>query len=226
MDVGFVRYATMLMDQLRDHTSNWMGGLRWQRYLSFNAQWRLPNVLPPRFPFPMSIHHARHPLLSTTIGWAHEYPAIGEVLRHFYAVHLFVEARRRGMAPAAGISSVAWKMVTWAGELGIVTLGVFEMSAQVWNEYRATSLLAPHHNNYRLADIVLEAIQASLVLREPVRLVRRSFTVVVPGRVGRRDEGVARAPRSRSPVETLVIFELRTPSGTLVRELGRWIVRV
>ncbi|KAJ7486952.1 hypothetical protein FB451DRAFT_1228396 [Mycena latifolia] len=91
-------------------------------------------------------------------------------------------------------SSVAWNLVTE----GPIQLGVFEIAGRIYDD-----ALLPFEIN---TDLVLEAMLASLIARAPIRLASHDIAVgnVQPG----------------APPQYMRVYELCTPNGAVLRELG------
>ncbi|KAJ7511918.1 hypothetical protein B0H11DRAFT_1953617 [Mycena galericulata] len=169
------QYATAITNELRDHAHAWLDALRWR--LELQLVLNLP-ALHPAYPFPVGFPLQPFSLVEE-FAWTHEYDQ--DELRHVHRV----EFALRGRTSGAG-SSVAWTVVT----TGNISLGVIEIAGPIYDDPALPFSID--------AALVLEAILASLRLREPVHLRSRPITVPVPFRV----------------------FELRTASGILVREVG------
>ncbi|KAJ7429647.1 hypothetical protein B0H11DRAFT_2142406 [Mycena galericulata] len=196
------QYATAITNELRDHAYAWLDGLRWR--LELQLVLNIP-ALHAVYPFPVGFPLQPFSLVEE-FAWTHEYDQ--DELRHVHRVEFVLRGRTNG----AG-SSVAWAVVTTgtppASSLrtlsllqaihncvlfaGNISLGVFEIAGPIYDDPALPFSID--------AALVLEAILASLRLREPVHLRSRPITAAVPFRV----------------------FELRTASGILVREVGwRW----
>ncbi|KAJ6557059.1 hypothetical protein DFH09DRAFT_1084407 [Mycena vulgaris] len=176
-------YATVITDELRGWVHAWLAGVHtsWAQY----AALALP--LPyPTYPLPFAFPFTAHPV-HRVFEWVHEYGPVHQ-LHHRYLVALTFTGRTRG----AG-SSVAWMVLS-----GDVALAVFEVAGPVFDDAALPFALG--------AELVVEALLASLALRRPVHL--GSHTIALPPDTG---------------VRGVQFFEFRTPEGEVLDDNCRQI---
>ncbi|KAJ7214825.1 hypothetical protein GGX14DRAFT_609492 [Mycena pura] len=181
-DAAFEAYATAITAELRAWVRVWLAGVR--------ATWDLHAAL--HLPLP----HPAHPLPQTfpfgaqaewqVFEWVHAYGT--EQLRHCYAVSLAFCGR-------TGTASVVWKIMS-----GGVELGVFEVAGPIYDARAQLPFVLG-------ADLVVEALLASLATHRPVHLASHVI-------------------RGGGDVSAIQVFTLRMPGITeeIIRILGaRWV---
>ncbi|KAJ7058340.1 hypothetical protein C8F01DRAFT_1147927 [Mycena amicta] len=263
-DAGFAVYQSTVVDQLRDFACTWIDGFRHLRLQQVELAAFVRYIPPSEPPLPLPNDHPSsssdiHDLppdfpfgdfrLSSTFQWIQEYTldaidseagARRESINHCYSVEFFFRGRTGGMD-----SPVAWEVRTPSfGEpssqvaIGSIThrdkadpaLATFEISSPI---YEDTSSDLPFSID---ADLVLEAISASLAARTPVHLVSR--VLLVPA-IAMEDAAAATAAVSFPGSATVTVsrmlrlYELRIPpapgntsggGGSVVRLLGtKWL---
>ncbi|KAJ7479173.1 hypothetical protein FB451DRAFT_1395770 [Mycena latifolia] len=187
MNPAQLHYATTIMNELRGWAHDWLAGLRASRELQRALNLPSPH---PNHPLPMGFPFGDFEL-SQNFEWIHEYGT--EQLRHAYSVEFVFHGRMNGPG-----SSVAWNLITE----GPIDLGVFEIAGRIYDDAQLPFAID--------ADLVLEAMLASLSARAPIRLASR--------------DTVAPNPEADASPHPVRVYELRTPHGAVIRQLGaRWI---
>ncbi|KAJ6582670.1 hypothetical protein DFH09DRAFT_1275556 [Mycena vulgaris] len=132
--------------------------------------------------------------LSQLFEWIHEYGT--EQLRHTHSVAFILRGRTNGPS-----SSVAWTLIP---EEEQIELGVLEIAGPIYDDGELPFQID--------TDLVLEGMMASLCARAPMYLASRTLAAMNPN-----------SPPG-APPHVLRIYELRTPTGTVIRRVGvRWL---
>ncbi|KAJ6452636.1 hypothetical protein C8R45DRAFT_1040437 [Mycena sanguinolenta] len=153
------QYTTLIVNELRYWTQNWIDGLRDIRQQQGQQQ-AAGLVIPyPNYPLPVGFPFDEF-MLSETFEWIHEDGY--HQRRHIYNVRFVFQGRTHGSD-----SSIAWSVVNSADE---TALGVFEIAGPIYD-----SPTVPFQMD---TDLVLEAMSASLGARAPVHLASR--VVLIP----------------------------------------------
>ncbi|KAJ7624133.1 hypothetical protein B0H17DRAFT_1151395 [Mycena rosella] len=150
--MDYQAYATAITDELRTWVYGWLAGVHasWALQAALGLPLPHPNhPLPPTFPFgPCPVWRF--------FEWVHEYGA--NELRHSYAVSLAFHGRTYGPG-----SSVAWMILSDMRMEGLsagdIALAVFEVAGPIYDDPALPFVLG--------ADLVVEALLASLALRRP-----------------------------------------------------------
>ncbi|KAJ7474109.1 hypothetical protein FB451DRAFT_284462 [Mycena latifolia] len=179
LSMDYQAYATAITDELRAWIHAWLSAVQSSWALHADLALPLPHPnhpLPPTFPF-----GAR--CVWKVFEWIHEYGT--DQLRHRYAVALAFHGRTHGPG-----SSVAWKILS-----GNIALAVFEVAGPIYDDPALPFALG--------ADLVVEALLASLALRCPVRLGSYLIPIL-----------------SHSWARAVQFFELRTPEQEVIRHVA------
>lgn len=181
--MDYEAYATAITDELRAWVHGWLAGVRASWALHADLGLPLPHPsypLPPSFPFGAFCEWQG-------FEWVHEYGA--EQLYHSYLVSLAFYGRTGGPD-----SSVVWKIMS-----GEVVLAVFEVAGPIYDDPALPFTLG--------ANLVVEALLASLALHCPVRLGSH----IIP------------LPSGLEPA-AVQFFELQTPEQAVIQHVAGRVI--